>query len=71
MSFRTIRETSMKNEVDLLNLSWRRNPCARGLKKAVTIRLDQEGIEYFKKLGEDVGKTPLRRDAPKPSAFRG
>ena len=33
----------------------KRNPYARHLKKQVTIRLDQETIEYFKGLSEELG----------------
>jgi uncharacterized protein (DUF4415 family) len=32
----------------------RKNPYAKRLKKQVTIRLDQETIEYFKVLAEDT-----------------
>lgn len=45
----------MRKNYDLSKLSWKRNPYANRLKKAVTIRLDQDLIEYFKKLGEEVG----------------
>ena len=31
------------------------NPYAKRLKKQITIRLDAETIEYFKKLAEDKG----------------
>lgn len=33
----------------------RRNPYASQLKKQVTIRLDEESINYFKSLSEEVG----------------
>ena len=33
----------------------KRNPYARRLKKQVTIRLDQETIQYFKGLSEELG----------------
>lgn len=45
----------MKREYDLTRLAWRRNPYARRLRKPVTIRLDQELIVYFKKLGRETG----------------
>ena len=32
-----------------------RNPYARRLKKQVTIRLDDSTINYFKRLGREVG----------------
>ena len=33
----------------------KRNPYARRLKRQVTIRLDQETIQYFKGLSEELG----------------
>ena len=45
----------MRNEYDLSKLAWKRNPYAKRLKKTVTIRLDQDLIAYFKKLGGDLG----------------
>ncbi len=33
----------------------RPNPYAKRLKKQVTIRLDQESLEYFQKLAEETG----------------
>jgi uncharacterized protein (DUF4415 family) len=33
----------------------RRNPYAKRLKKAVTIRLDETTLDYFKGMGERVG----------------
>jgi len=33
----------------------RKNPYARKLKRAVTIRIDQDTLEYFKELGAKVG----------------
>jgi uncharacterized protein (DUF4415 family) len=50
----------MRKEYDLSKLAWKRNPYAKRLKKTVTIRLDQDLIEYFKKLGEEVG-VPYQR----------
>ncbi len=35
------------------------NPYASKLKKSITIRLDSDAIEYFKKLGEKTG-TPYQ-----------
>lgn len=43
----------MKNEYDFSNA--RKNPYASHLKKQVTIRLDEESIDYFKSLSEEVG----------------
>ncbi|OGB29683.1 MAG: antitoxin [Burkholderiales bacterium RIFCSPLOWO2_12_FULL_61_40] len=33
----------------------RKNPYAAQLKKQITIRLDEESINYFKSISEDVG----------------
>jgi len=33
----------------------KKNPYAKKLKKQITIRLEEETIEYFKHLAEDVG----------------
>ena len=43
----------MRNEYDFSNA--RKNPYASRLKKQVTIRLDEESIDYFKSLSEEVG----------------
>lgn len=43
----------MRNEYDFANA--RKNPYASRLKKQVTIRLDEESIDYFKSLSEEVG----------------
>lgn len=32
----------------------RKNPCARMLKKQITIRIDAESINYFKKLSKNA-----------------
>jgi uncharacterized protein (DUF4415 family) len=45
----------MRSEYDLGKLRWKRNPYARRLKKSVTMRLDEDLVEYFKKLGRDIG----------------
>jgi uncharacterized protein (DUF4415 family) len=45
----------MRKEYDLSELSWKRNPYAKRLKKTVTIRLDQDLIAYFKDLGRGLG----------------
>ncbi|AAO89577.1 BrnA antitoxin family protein [Coxiella burnetii] len=41
----------MKKEYDFSKA--KKNPYAKGLKKQVTIRLDAETINYFKRLAED------------------
>ena len=33
----------------------RKNPYAAKLKKQITLRLDEEAIEYFKSISQDVG----------------
>ena len=45
----------MKKEYDLSQMKKRRNPFARHLKKQITIRLDVDTIEYFKKMAEETG----------------
>ena len=45
----------MRKEYDLTKLDWRRNPYARRLRKPVTIRLDEDLIAYFKRLGNETG----------------
>jgi uncharacterized protein (DUF4415 family) len=43
----------MRKEYDFTNA--RKSPYASQLKKQVTIRLDEESIDYFKSLSEEVG----------------
>jgi len=43
----------MRKEYDFSKA--RRNPYARRLKRQVTIRLDQQTIEYFNKLADETG----------------
>lgn len=43
----------MKAEYDFSKS--RKNPYASQLKKQITIRLDEESINYFKSISEDVG----------------
>ena len=43
----------MRQEYDFSKA--RRNPSAKGLKKRVTIRLDEPTIAYFKDLAEEIG----------------
>jgi len=44
----------MKKEYDFSKLEGRKNPYAKKLKKAVTIRLDNKVIEYFKDLSDET-----------------
>jgi len=43
----------MRNDYDFSNA--RKNPYASQLKKQITIRLDEESINYFKSISEEVG----------------
>ena len=43
----------MRKEYDFSNA--KRNPYASQLKKQITIRLDEEAIDYFKSISEQVG----------------
>lgn len=49
----------MKKEYDLKKLNLKPNPYANKLKKSVTIRIDNDVIEYFKKLSEET-QTPYQ-----------
>ncbi len=49
----------MRKEYDLKKMKLKPNPYASKLKKSVTIRLDNDVIEYFKKLGEKTS-TPYQ-----------
>ena len=44
----------MRREYDFSNMSDRRNPYARLLKKPVTIRLGADVVEYFKTMAQDM-----------------
>lgn len=43
----------MRKEYDFSEA--RKNPYASQLKKQITIRLDEEAIDYFKSISEEVG----------------
>lgn len=45
----------MRDEYDIENLNPRRNPYAKRLKKQITINIDNETIDFFKKQSEDSG----------------
>ena len=65
----------MRKEYDLKRLDWKRNPYARRLKKVITIRLDQDLVDYFKGLGRETGivnspTRPLPYRRIWPSAMR-
>ena len=50
--FKKVEE--MKKEYDFEKMKGRKNPYAKKLKKSVTIRLDDNVIEYFKKLSDET-----------------
>jgi uncharacterized protein (DUF4415 family) len=43
----------MRDEYDFSRA--KKNPYAKGLKRQVTIRLDEATVEYFKQMAEDTG----------------
>ena len=45
----------MRKKYDLKKMKWKPNPYLKLLKKSVTIRFDQDVIDYFKKLGQAEG----------------
>jgi uncharacterized protein (DUF4415 family) len=45
----------MKKEYDLKKMKSRKNPYANRLKKQITIRLDNNTIEYFRELARETG----------------
>jgi uncharacterized protein (DUF4415 family) len=49
----------MRKEYELKKMKWKPNPYVGKLKKSVTIRLDNDVIEYFKGLSEKTG-TPYQ-----------
>jgi predicted DNA binding CopG/RHH family protein len=45
----------VKKEYDLAKMKRRKNPYAKRLKKQITIRLDEDTVEYFKELARKTG----------------
>jgi uncharacterized protein (DUF4415 family) len=45
----------MRKEYDFANMTGRKNPYAKGLKKQVTLRLGVDVIDYFKQLAKETG----------------
>ena len=45
----------MLDEYDIKNLSPRKNPYAKKLKKQITINIDNRVIEYFKEQAQETG----------------
>lgn len=50
-----LRLTEMKAEYDLSKLKSRKNPYAAKLKKAVSMRLSEDVVEYFKGMAAEAG----------------
>ena len=51
------RKTSAKKSYDFKEMSWGPNPYMKGLKKLITLHLDQGVVEYFKELSVEEGVT--------------
>ncbi len=45
----------MREEYDIKNLNPQKNPYAEKLKKQITINIDSNTIDFFKKQAEDTG----------------
>jgi uncharacterized protein (DUF4415 family) len=45
----------MRKEYDFSKMKWRPNPYLKKLKKSITIRVDQDVLEFFQKQGEEMG----------------
>jgi len=45
----------MRKAYDFANMTGRKNPYAKGLKKQVTLRLGVDVIDYFKQLAKETG----------------
>src|ERR1700733_4868619 len=50
---RSVLETQMRKEYDFSQT--RKNPYANRLKRQITIRLDTAAVDYFKKMGAELG----------------
>jgi uncharacterized protein (DUF4415 family) len=50
-----VKKEEMKAEYDLTKMKSRKNPYVRRLKKQITLRLDPEVIEYFKRKSTRLG----------------
>ena len=48
----------MREEYNISELNPRKNPYAKQLKKTITINIDNQTIEYFKAMAEEVGFEP-------------
>lgn len=45
----------MKEEYDIENLNPRKNPYSKRLKKQITINIDMDTVDFFKKQSEESG----------------
>lgn len=45
----------MRKEYDIKNLNPKKNPYAKNLKKQITINIDADTIEYFKRQSDNSG----------------
>jgi len=45
----------MRDEYDFSKMKSRNNPYAKQLKKQITIRIEEETLEYFKELSKEIG----------------
>jgi len=45
----------MRKHYDFAKMKGRKNPYVKFLKQPVTMRLDRDSVEYFKKLAEESG----------------
>jgi uncharacterized protein (DUF4415 family) len=45
----------MREEYDFSNMTGRKNPYARRLKKQVTMRLSEDVIAYFQQMADETG----------------
>lgn len=56
---RKAKANTMRKEYNLKEMKLKPNPYVSKLKKSVTIRLDQDVVEYFKNLSDELG-TPYQ-----------
>jgi uncharacterized protein (DUF4415 family) len=45
----------MRNHYDFAGMKGRKNPYARRLREAITIRLDRDSVAYFKRMAAETG----------------
>jgi predicted DNA binding CopG/RHH family protein len=59
-SVRRPKELKMREEYDLGEMTPRKNPYAKRLKKQITIRLGEDVLDYFKEMSAEAG-VPYQR----------